>query len=141
MPPLHIGSQLAPWRCKVAIEAVRAWCEVLHDPNPIHLDGGAVRRLGLGDRPINPGPANLAYMLNMLATNFPTARIADLAVRMRGPVFVGDLVEVSGRITDVGLREGTRYARCALELHAGSARSAAATGSADLVLEHALHAP
>lgn len=55
------------WRLDAVPGAAMAhWCEALGDDNPIHLDRAAAERLGFGPNRVNPGPANLAYLMNML---------------------------------------------------------------------------
>lgn len=71
---------------------------VLRDPNPIHLDAAAAAGAGLGDRVINQGPANLAYVMDMLATAFPGHRLAKVESRYLANVRDGDRVEAGGTI-------------------------------------------
>ena len=39
---------------------------ILQDPNPIHYDVDLVRELGMGDAPVNQGPINLAFLMNVV---------------------------------------------------------------------------
>lgn len=112
------GTDLLPWTHRVTIDQTRAWSELLHDPNPIHVDPDAVARLGLGARPINQGPANVAFLVNMLSANFPEGDLAGLDVRFAGNVYVGDTVEVSGQVVDVASVPAGQVVRCRLELRA-----------------------
>jgi len=99
VPPLVVDS--------VSAEKMKLIAALLHDPNPIHLDPEAVRRLGMGDRVVNQGPANQAYLVNML-TRFagdPTA-VRRITVRFLGNVFAGDRVECRGRVTEVDRDRG-----------------------------------
>lgn len=99
---LEIGDELPPWRvASVDPARMRALAELLEDPNPIHLDPEAVRRLGLGDRVINQGPANLAYAINLFQSALPGAVIERLDARFMANVFGGDAVEARARVTDV----------------------------------------
>src|SRR3569833_2491090 len=77
---------------------MREWSEVIHDPNPIHLDPKAVAAKGLGDRVINQGPANLAYIITRLQTAYPGARLLSLDVRYLDNVFAGDLVAADFKV-------------------------------------------
>lgn len=82
---------------------------LLDDPNRIHWDVANVRALGLGDRPVNQGPANVGYIVNMLLawTGDPGA-IHRVAVRFHGNVLAGDVVEATGVVTHVERRlDGT----------------------------------
>jgi len=76
--------------------AMRTLAEVLHDPNPIHLDARAVKAAGLGDRVINQGPANLAYVFNML--EHAGLEAVSLEARFTGNVRSGDDVEALGAL-------------------------------------------
>jgi acyl dehydratase len=71
---------------------------VLEDPNPIHLDRDLVRRLGMGEREVNQGPANCSYVVNMLRAAFPAATIAKLSFRLLGNVFASDRAIAGGEI-------------------------------------------
>lgn len=90
---------------KVSADAMKQWAVFLADPNPIHLDVEAVKAKGLGDKVINQGPANVAYMMNMLMAAFPGARIETMNSRFLDNVYAGDQVIASGTITAV---EGNR---------------------------------
>jgi acyl dehydratase len=72
--------------------------EVLNDPNPIHLDRELVRRLGMGDREVNQGPANCSYVVNLLRAEFPGATIAALSFRLLGNVFAEERVIAGGEV-------------------------------------------
>lgn len=85
----------------VRADAMRALAAVLDDPNPIHLDPDAVRALGLGDRVINQGPANFAWILDMLRAAIPGAAVEDLRVRLLANVYAGDRVVAAGRVESV----------------------------------------
>lgn len=93
LPPLRIES--------VSTQAMRQWARILRDPNPIHLDPTVVTDKGWGDRVINQGPANLAYIITMLQNAFPGAMLEALDVRYVDNVFGGEAVEAGGRIADV----------------------------------------
>jgi len=73
----------------VSAERMKTLAVVLDDPNPIHLEG---------PRPINQGPANLAWMLDMLLEAFPGARVREFKVRLLANVFAGDKVIAAGRV-------------------------------------------
>jgi len=95
------GAQLPAWRFgPVAPESMRLLADVLNDPNPIHLDPVAAAAAGLGTRVINQGPANLAYVFNMLESAGLEA--ITLEARFTGNVRGGDEVEA------VGVRDNER---------------------------------
>lgn len=111
---MKTGDALGPWRLDpVAPEPMAVIAEVLADPNPIHLDAEAVKAAGLGERQINQGPSNLAYVLNMLAEAAPGAEIAELDIRFTANVFAGDAVEATGEVGEI---DGDGRATCAVRL-------------------------
>lgn len=70
---------------------------LLADPNPLHFDPEAARRAGFGER-VNQGPANMAYLVNMLRAAFPGGRVTRLRVQLRGTVLAGQPVRAGGRV-------------------------------------------
>jgi acyl dehydratase len=97
------GTELAPFVVEsVSAEKMKLMAALLRDPNPIHLDPEAVRSLGMGERVVNQGPANQAYLVNMLvAWAGDPGAIRRVTVRFLGNVFAGDRVECRGRVTEV----------------------------------------
>src|SRR3546814_13322344 len=88
---LNAGDELPPFVIEsVNADAMKEWAVFLHDPNPIHLDVEVVKAKGLGDKVINQGPANVAYVMNMLAAAFPGSRIAKMDSRFVVNVYTGD---------------------------------------------------
>lgn len=83
--------------------------DLLRDPNPIHLDRDAVRRLGLGDRLINPGPINMGHLMEMLRRAGPIRR---LTLRHLGTVREGDRLVAAGIVRSVDSLGGERRATC-----------------------------
>ncbi len=104
LPPFVIES--------VSPDAMRDWSVFLADPNPIHLDVEVVKGKGLGDKRINQGPINVAYMMNMLMAAFPGCRIESIDSRFLDNVYEGDRAVASGEVTAV---EGNRVS-CNLKL-------------------------
>jgi acyl dehydratase len=88
----------------VAACAMREWAVFLRDPNPIHLDVAVVKAKGLGDRVINQGPANVAYVMNMLLAAMPGGRIEKMESRFVDNVYAGDRLEAGGTV--VALADG-----------------------------------
>jgi acyl dehydratase len=106
------GTELPPFVVEaVSVEAMKTVAALLGDPNPIHFDPGAVTALGMGDRPVNQGPTNMAYVVNMLTawTGDPTS-VRRLRVRFLGNVFAGDRVSAHGVVTGVRRESGARLA-------------------------------
>jgi 3-hydroxybutyryl-CoA dehydratase len=101
-----VGDSLPPFVIEsVSPEAMKDWAVFLADPNPIHLDVEVVRAKGLGDRVINQGPINVAYMMNMLIAAFPGCRIDSMDSRFLDNVYGADKAVASGKITAI---EGNR---------------------------------
>ena len=96
---IEIGHKLSPFTIKVSPEAMKEWAVFLHDPNPIHLDVDVVKAKGLGDRVINQGPANVAYLFNMLMENFPNGSIESMDSRFVDNVYGDELAETRGEVT------------------------------------------
>ena len=92
-PPFVVAS--------VSPDAMRDWSGFLADPNPIHQDVTVVQAKGLGDKRINQGPINVAYLMNMLMTAFPGCRIETMNTRFLDNVYEGDRVVASGEVTAV----------------------------------------
>lgn len=93
------GDALPSRTLTVRPAAMAVLAEVLHDPNPIHLYPAAAEAAGLGPRVINQGPANLAYIIDMLAQAFPGHRLLSLESRYLANVCGGDEVEAGGQVT------------------------------------------
>jgi len=104
---------------------MKAWAVFLHDPNPIHLDPAVVKAKGLGERVINQGPANLAYLINMLRAAVPGGFIESLEVRYVDNVFAGDAVEAGGTVTAVSGDSGRQKLVCDVWLRGRRARPGA----------------
>lgn len=116
------GDEIAPLRTIVSADAMKVWAQVLHDDNPIHLDAEAVRRMGLGDRVINQGPANLACLFNLLQARFPGAAIEHSQARFLGNAFGGEEVEASGTVVEVNHDADKVRISCTLSLRAADGR-------------------
>lgn len=96
---VRVGDALPPFVIEsVSPEAMRDWSVFLADPNPIHLDAEVVKAQGLGDKRINQGPINVAYMMNMLMAAFPGCRIESMDSRFLDNVYEGDRVVASGTV-------------------------------------------
>lgn len=117
---------------EVGTEQMKTMAALLHDPNPIHFDVDAVKSLGMGDRPVNQGPTNLAYVINALVDWSGDVRtIRNVACRFNGNVFAGDHLEAAGVVTDVGDDDGVTTVECDVWLVRGEDR--VVTGTARLV--------
>jgi acyl dehydratase len=99
---LKTGDALPPFIIEsVSAEGMKDWALFLADPNPIHLDVEVVKAKGLGDKVINQGPANVAYLINMLMGALPSATIAKMDNRFVDNVYAGDRLVASGSVTAV----------------------------------------
>lgn len=99
----RIGTSLPTWELDpVPAGPMKVMALVLRDPNPIHYDTEALGRLGLPPRPINQGPNNVGYVINLLLrwADDPEA-LEAIRVRFRGNVLAGDRVVAGGQVTDV----------------------------------------
>lgn len=120
------GEPLPDWEVAAVGETeMKIMALLLRDPNPIHIDAGAARRLGLGDTPVNQGPVNLAYVISMLSAAFPDAGLRRLRARFLGNVLGGQRVVAGGVLT--GSTGGDR--ECAVWLRRADG-SAVVTGEA-----------
>ena len=83
----------------VDAEKMKTMAALLGDSNPIHWDVATVRELGMGDQPVNQGPNNLGYVMNMLGGWAGGAeRIQKIRVRFLDNVFAGDCLEAGGTV-------------------------------------------
>ena len=87
----------------VDAEKMKTMAALLGDPNPIHWHVETVQELGMGDQPVNQGPNNMAYVMNMLGDwAGGTERILRMRVRFLDNVFAFDRLEAGGTVTSVG---------------------------------------
>lgn len=101
----------------VSPEKMKTMSALMSDANPIHFDAAAVRRLGLGDRLINQGPLNQAYVVSMLAEWAGSAdRVRSMRLRYLGNVFAGDELRASGTVSDVVAQDEVVLAECEVHL-------------------------
>ena len=113
-------------------ERMKTMALILRDPNPIHWDVAAVTRLGLGDRPVNQGPNNMAYVVNMLVGwAGDVGALRSVRVRFLAPAFAGDRLRTGGTVTGVRVEDGARAVDCEVWLDSGEVRVIA--GDATLV--------
>lgn len=127
---LEVGSQLEPYVVpSVDPTRIKLASALLDDPNPIHFDVGAVRRLGLGEALVNHGPINLAYLINTAMQVAPVgARLRGFRGRFVGNVFAGERVECTATVAEVDAEHGLLR----LELNAAVGDRKVMTGEAVL---------
>jgi acyl dehydratase len=115
----QVGVPLRPWILDgVGEEEMSVIARMLADPNPIHLDRAAVQEFGLGDRLINQGPANIAYLFNMLSAAFPEDEIRSVDVRLRSNVFEGERLTAGGEVVALQREGQTERVECNVWLDA-----------------------
>lgn len=119
--PLEVGATIPSHEISaVPSGPMKVMALVLRDPNPIHFDPLALRRLGLPERPINQGPNNVGYVLNALTAwaDDPGA-VEAFHVRFLANVLAGDRVVTGGRVTEVRSDGDDRVATCSIWLDRG----------------------
>ena len=101
---------------EVLVEDVVAIMDVMDDMNPIHVDEELAHGLGLRGC-VNQGPANLAYVINMLIAwaGSPQA-VRHLNVRFLSISCPGDRLEARGVVTGLTADGQETLAHCAVEL-------------------------
>lgn len=118
----------------VDAEKMKTMALLLRDPNPIHWDVESVRELGMGDRPVNQGPNNMAYLVGMLADyagGFD--RVRSLRVRFLSNVFAGDRLVAGGQVDAVD--DATGEVSCDVWLRRdGNADDVVMAGTATVLL-------
>lgn len=71
------------------------WCAMLRDDNAIHLRRDAAEAAGFGPRRVNPGPANLAYVISAAMAARPDVQFAEIGAFFAGNVFEDDDLTVT----------------------------------------------
>ncbi len=71
------------------------WCAYLNDDNAIHLCREAAEAAGFGPRRVNPGPANLAYVLSAVMAAQPRTQFAEVTAYFADNVFEDDQLTIS----------------------------------------------
>lgn len=84
------------------------WCAALRDDNAIHLSRAAAEAAGFGPNRVNPGPANLAYVLSAAMTRDPQAEFAQVTARFLGNVLEDDMLSIQISDETAELRATTR---------------------------------
>lgn len=99
---VHVGTEIPLRSTVVDAGSMKVFSLLTDDPNPIHWDRAAVAALGLGDRLINQGGLNVAYVINAVSEWAGGAdRIVNVSVRFRGNVLEDDTVTAVGVITAI----------------------------------------
>ncbi len=110
---VEVGLEIPPWTMEhVDPEKMKLYAAIARDPNPIHWDRAEVAKRGMGDRLINQGPLNLAYIVNMLHAWAGPGCIRSLNVKFTAPVHDGDTVIARGVVSAVREENGEQVAEC-----------------------------
>ena len=111
---VSVGTPLPVYEiAEVPTGPMKTMAVLLRDPNPIHWDAAAVAGLGMGDRVINQGPTNMAYIVNMLvAWTGDPAKLRSLRVRFLDNVRGGDHVIAGGTVTAITDQGEDQIAEC-----------------------------
>ena len=100
---MKVGDELEPLVIEaVDAEKMKTMAAILHDPNPIHYDVDLVRRLGMGDGPVNQGPINLAWLMEAACRaggGWPALK--RFRVRFLDNVFGGERYECTGKVVAI----------------------------------------
>jgi 3-hydroxybutyryl-CoA dehydratase len=127
-------TELPGWKLDhVDAQRMKTLALLLADPNPIHLDADAARRLGVAGRPVNQGPSTMAMAANMLLAAFPGARLTRFSARLLGLVLAGDSVDGGGSVIEREILDGQERVRCQVHLDVPG-RGRVLEGEAVLVL-------
>jgi acyl dehydratase len=100
---MKVGDAVEPLVVEsVDTEKMKTMAAILQDPNPIHYDVDVVKRLGMGEAPVNQGPINLAFLIEMAcrAGGGPES-LKRIRLRFLGNVFGGERVECTGKVVAV----------------------------------------
>jgi acyl dehydratase len=109
--------------------------EIMGDTNPIHENVELARSLGFRGL-VNQGPANMAYVVNMLvAWTADPGSVRRLQFRFHDNVVPGDRLTARGTVTGVQIGDGESEIECdfRLENEDGAAR---VSGNARLLVAH-----
>jgi acyl dehydratase len=102
MRELAVGDEIDGPVVTVEQQPMTIFTLLMRDPNPLHFDPEAVAAASLGDRTVNQGTINMAYILNPLLEQVATPeRIRRFRCRFLGNVFAGDRVQAHARVTEV----------------------------------------
>ncbi len=139
--PIEVGTPIPPFEvAAVSAEKMKTMSALMHDSNPIHFDVQSVRALGMGDRTINQGPSNMAYVINMLAIWAGSyGRVRDFRLRFIGNVFADDALRASGTVTALRREGGHRLADCEVRLDRADGAKVL-LGSATVIVDDAMEA-
>lgn len=84
--------------------AMKTIAVLLRDPNPIHWDTRVLEELGMDPRPVNQGPINACYLLEVaIRACGGRDRLKRCSIRFLANVLAGQKVICGGRVLSVDL--------------------------------------
>jgi acyl dehydratase len=113
------ADRLPAWRRRITDADAHAWSVLLADDNPLHSDPATTGASGLGVGLVNPGPANIGYLMTLLLESCPGAAIEAFEARFVAPVLTPVDVTASGYIEQRDRQSGGDVLAVVLELRAG----------------------
>ena len=84
-------------------ERISDYGDAVGDHNPVHFDRDFAEAAGLPDTVVH-GPFTAAIVIDQLVAQIGSARLLNLDLRLRGPVFPGDELAVSAAEFGVDVR-------------------------------------
>jgi len=101
-PELRLEEEIFGQPLIVESSDMRIFSLLMADPNPLHFDPSAVLARGMGDRVINQGTLNVAYVINIvLELVRGPAQLKSFRCRFLANVFEGETVGARGRVSAI----------------------------------------
>ena len=115
-----VGETLPVLTRAITQDMINAYAEASGDFNPIHVDP-EYSKSGPFGRTIAHGLMTLAFVAHVLNdwSNGQFDAYGEIDIAFVGPVFVGDLVEVTGTVEELVERDGETCVRVRLVCRAG----------------------
>jgi acyl dehydratase len=126
----QVGTKIPPFTMDdITMPRIEALMELMNDVNPVHDDPDVIARRGLRG-PVNQGPANLAYIVNMLTLwAGPEMELERFDFRFLDTVAPGDTVVARGVVTGVEVSAGRRRIACQVWLERDGVRAVDGTAT------------
>jgi 3-hydroxybutyryl-CoA dehydratase len=107
------GASLPVMKKMVTQEDINLYAKASRDFNPIHIDEDFAKRTPLGGT-IAHGMLILAYVSQMMTAAFGRNWLVrgKLNVRFRAPARPKDTITVSGKVSNIDIRENQTVVRC-----------------------------
>lgn len=97
---IAVGTLIPVRKFTVEPEPMKVFSLLTADPNPIHWDRSATKKLGLGDRTVNQGGLNMAYVVRAITDwSGSSSTLRSIRVRFLDNVFEGDRLDAGGTVT------------------------------------------